>query len=70
VSNALGTIKTEIAKLPNLPAWNDGAAITDNLTEFQTSQSQLVASHSQLIARFDQYDARFTRILQQMTAIN
>lgn len=81
VSDAFGTLQTEIAKVSNLPAWNEAATITAKFNQNEARNEarhnevmarfdQNEARHNQLMARFDQNDTRHTQLLQHITAMN
>jgi chaperonin cofactor prefoldin len=56
MEQALGTFKTEVVKVANLPAWDEGATIITQLGQFMTRIEQ----------RFEQMDQRFEQRFEQM----
>jgi len=80
ISQALHLVSEECAKLGNLPALNDGAAIRNILEQIQHQmqqmqeqqqrmQEQLQQMQTQFEDRFDRFEVRLDRFEARMSAL-
>jgi len=73
ISQGLHLVSEECAKLGNLPALNDGAAIRNILEQIQHQmqrmQEQLQQMQTQFGDRFDRFEVRLDRFEARMSAL-